>query len=177
MSPAIRAVCLPDRPWRLVQPPDFSIKHPEPNRHPCRLESRVNPCTPITSPFLIDTHRRVQNASSLKYRLLAATLAACENQLLRAPRRYRLKVRTEPSQGSNPGSSPGIATNRLALGAEPRWRGTLFAFLLSLGHNVPCSARRSNCQFHSTATPHRQVSSHRPASRERNARDHTHSER
>ena len=25
-------------------------------------------------------------------------------------RRYRLKVRTEPSQGSNPGSSPGIAT-------------------------------------------------------------------
>src|SRR4029077_9461974 len=25
--------------------------------------------------------------------------------------RYRLKVRTEPSQGSNPGSSPGIATN------------------------------------------------------------------
>jgi hypothetical protein len=24
--------------------------------------------------------------------------------------RYRLKVRTEPSQGSNPGSSPGIAT-------------------------------------------------------------------
>ena len=27
------------------------------------------------------------------------------------PWRYRLKVRTEPSQGSNPGSSPGIATN------------------------------------------------------------------
>ncbi len=28
--------------------------------------------------------------------------------------RYRLKVRTEPSQGSNPGSSPGIATNECA---------------------------------------------------------------
>src|SRR5450755_2551387 len=26
---------------------------------------------------------------------------------------YRLKVRTEPSQGSNPGSSPGIATNQV----------------------------------------------------------------
>ena len=25
--------------------------------------------------------------------------------------RYRLRVRTEPSQGSNPGSIPGIATN------------------------------------------------------------------
>ncbi len=30
------------------------------------------------------------------------------------PWRYRLKVRTEPSQGSNPGSSPGIATNEYA---------------------------------------------------------------
>src|ERR1700735_1037704 len=30
-------------------------------------------------------------------------------------RRYRLRVRTWPSQGQNPGSNPGIATNRLHL--------------------------------------------------------------
>ena len=40
----------------------------------------------------------------------AASRAWLWDNLSRAPGRYRLTVRTEPSQGSNPGSIPGIAT-------------------------------------------------------------------
>src|SRR5580704_3515091 len=42
--------------------------------------------------------------------MLAPPIHPCENCGRSLRRRYRLKVRTEPSQGSNPGSSPGIAT-------------------------------------------------------------------
>ena len=42
---------------------------------------------------------------------LAVPLPSCEYFYAFPPRRYRLRVRTRPSQGRNPGSNPGIATN------------------------------------------------------------------
>src|SRR3984957_18023514 len=48
----------------------------------------------------------------VKRGVLAPANHSCENCGRFHPWRYRLKVRTEPSQGSNPGSSPGIATTK-----------------------------------------------------------------
>src|SRR5690242_18295292 len=44
---------------------------------------------------------------------LAMPLPPCEYSYAFPRRRYRLRVRTRPSQGRNPGSNPGIATNSL----------------------------------------------------------------
>ncbi len=49
---------------------------------------------------------------SLMSRQLAVPLPSCEYFYAFPLRRYRLRVRTRPSQGRNPGSNPGIATNR-----------------------------------------------------------------
>jgi hypothetical protein len=74
MSPAIRHLDSPRLRASMANvQPDFqlrasSFQRSESNRHSCQLETRVSPCAPATSPFLIDTHRRVQNAGSLKYR-------------------------------------------------------------------------------------------------------------
>src|ERR1700722_136699 len=48
----------------------------------------------------------------VKRGVLAPANHSCENCGRFHAWRYRLKVRTEPSQGSNPGSSPGIATKK-----------------------------------------------------------------
>jgi hypothetical protein len=52
------------------------------------------------------------SSAEVKRRVLAPAIHSCENCGRFHPWRYRLKVRTEPSQGSNPGSSPGIATKK-----------------------------------------------------------------
>ena len=60
--------------------------------------------------------------------------------------RYRLKVRTEPSQGSNPGSSPGIATNLqkaanfpIKLAHPDKFDG--FGYHPTKGSDIPVEAR------------------------------------
>src|SRR5271154_522045 len=51
--------------------------------------------------------RKLRVRVGIIFRFFAFCFVVAEK---RARRRYRLRVRTEPSQGSNPGSIPGIAT-------------------------------------------------------------------
>lgn len=72
---------------------------------------------PSLARTLSPCENRIRTRSGLVLRYVAvvgragcASFSRVQTVGLAKLRRYRLKVRTEPSQGSNPGSSPGIAT-------------------------------------------------------------------